>query len=113
MTLLEALHTLRRNGPTNTSDGICHNVEYLMYGEEGRDIFDAAQPDPCDVLRPQFESWPEYSGNCAYPIALEGWMRPSSAYWSSENHNKWEGEYGDARRRLLDHCITELENKHD
>lgn len=108
MTLLEALHTLRRLGPTDEDDGICHNLDRLMYGEDGRDW---EQPDPCDLLRPQFESWPEYSGNYAYPIALEGWMRPSSAYWSSENSNKWVGEYGDARRRLLDHCITELENR--
>lgn len=111
MTLLEALHRLRDHGPVSEADGICHNLEHLAYGEEGRDIFDAFQPDPCETLRPHFESWPEYSGNEAYPIALEGWYRPSAAYWSSENSNKWVGEYGAARRRLLDHCIAELENK--
>lgn len=110
MTLLEALKKLQQDGPYNERDGICHNLEYLMYGEDGRDPFDEDQPDPCELLAPQFESWDEYSGNEAYPIALEGWMRPSSAYWSSENSNKWVGEYGEVRKRLLQHCITELES---
>lgn len=111
MTLLEALHRLRDHGPIDTADGICHNAEAILYGEEGRDTFDVSQPDLCELLMPQFESWPEYSGSPAYPVAMEGWRMPSSAYWSREHHNKWEGEYGAARRRLLDHCITELESK--
>lgn len=109
MTLLEALKKLQQDGPHNEHDGICHNLEELLYGAEGRDIFDGHQAEPCDLLRPHFESWPEYSGNEAYPVASHSGLQPYSAYWSREQRNKWVGEYGEARKRLLQHCINELE----
>jgi hypothetical protein len=102
MTLLEALYTLRRDGPADATDGICYNLELIMSGE-------LAFSRRC-LLR-QFMSWPEFSGNITYPVPLEGTKNPATVYWARQNHDKWVGEYGDARRRLLDHCITELENE--
>lgn len=109
MTLLEALKELQQEGPLSVRDGICHNVEALLYDAEGRDIFDGQQEDPCDLLEPHFKSWDEFSGDDAYPVADTIGIRPSSAYWSRHNYDKWAGDYGAARKRLLQHCINELE----
>lgn len=47
-------------------------------------------------------SWEEYSGDAAFPISdPDGKLKPSKKYWASTD--KWSGEYGEARIRLLKH----------
>ena len=50
-------------------------------------------------------SWPEYSGNMFFPVYLS----KDKSYFKIKN--KWIKEYGEARIRLLDHLIKELENE--
>lgn len=111
MTLLDALRHIQQCGPSgNIEEGICHNADLLMFGEDGQDwTSEELEPDACDRLMPYFKTWPEYSGSPAYPVSLAGFNTPSGAYWSHAGKNKWEGEYGAARRRLLDHCVLQLE----
>lgn len=42
-----------------------------------------------------------------YPVPGVAGMTPDGAFIYT--HDVWEGEYGDLRRELLDHCIAELE----
>jgi hypothetical protein len=64
------------------------------------------------LFLPAYQTWPEYSGNPTYPVPEplggggEYLFTPEGcgeAYFATLN--KWEGEYGASRRRLLDHLI--------
>ena len=59
-------------------------------------------------VRSLFTTWPESSGNPIYPVpSYDSDDDPTGAY--DEACNKWIGEYGAARMRLLNHCIREVE----
>lgn len=89
MTLLEQLKELKTNGPKYLEFGICSNVD----------------DDPCELFE-LFEKWPEFSGSIDYPVPHPT-LNPIDAY--NGFADLWIGEYGEARKRLLDFCITELE----
>lgn len=47
-------------------------------------------------------AWEEYNGDSIFPISdPDGKLKPSKKYWVSID--KWAGEYGEARIRLLKH----------
>lgn len=94
-TLLERLRTLRDAGPTGRHAGIGGNLGRL----------DERDEEQLDVL---FQSWPKFSGSVAYPVPGVAGMTPDVAF--IHIRDVWEGEYGDLRRELLDHCIAELED---
>lgn len=88
MTLLDELKNLKANGPTEVADGICGYVGNTR------------------GLTELFRKWPEFTGYDRFPVPHPEYA-PYSAYMSIDN--LWIGEYGEARKRLLDFCITELE----
>lgn len=96
-TLLEALLAIR-DGERDPAHGICHAVEQhagLRVANENYALM---------------LGWPEHSGDEAYPVPAPIPGRSNSgAYWACGN--KWVGEYGAARLRLLDWCINELESR--
>lgn len=78
-------------GTQSKSNGICYgysiNSGYSLVGLD---------------LKFGIKSWEEYSGNAAFPISdPDGKLKPSKKYWASTD--KWAGEYGEARIRLLKH----------
>lgn len=95
--LLKALIKTKA-APTNV--GICGNVSkniqthWIGYG---------------DYLTSLFMSWPKFSGTSSYPVPLPGYSYPDDAY--NDIDMLWEGAYGDLRRELLDHCISELKKE--
>lgn len=95
--LLKALIKTKA-APTNV--GICGNVSkniqinWICY---------------CDYLTSLFMSWPKFSGTSSYPVPCPDCESASYAY--NATVMLWEGEYGDLRRELLDHCIDELEKE--
>lgn len=67
-----------------------------------------------DVLVPlelteAFTHWPRFSGNKAYPVP-HSVLTPEKAYYSKKLP-KWEGEYGEARKELLEFLIKYIEHK--
>lgn len=48
--------------------------------------------------------WPEHSGMVSFPVPAEG--EPMIAW---RDKPKWEGAYGESRRRLLDFALAELD----
>lgn len=77
--------------------GICDNLTNVSDGEWG-----------CTDLKPYFRMWPEFSGAESFPIkAPEGTRVDASRAF--DDLPLWEGEYGAARRRLLDFLIDTVE----
>lgn len=80
--------------------GICQNVDRNILIDLG---------GYANCLTELFKSWPKYSGNPSYPVPLPGYEYPDNAY--NDIDMLWEGAYGDLRRELLDHCISELKKE--
>lgn len=98
-TLLERLITLRNNGPENIySSGICSSVR--LHDSRSDEFF---------AFRNAVQSWPEFSGDDYYPVKHPCYDDPCEAYHKSMY--LWTGEYGAARRRLLDHIINYMEKQ--
>lgn len=104
-TLLTALLTLHAavQAGAQRACGICDNVGMAeLWADEWR----SANQE----LKRIFARWPEYSGLSHLPI-------PGEYCWgahvcASRLAYLWgEGEYGQARRRLLDFCIAELQRE--
>lgn len=100
--------------PSPTS-GICQNVECAILDSQVGNLERksgglASRIKVFDVLYPLFSSWGEFSGDIYYPISCgdyDSWPEDDSGL---RREYLWErGEYAAARRRLLDHCIQELE----
>lgn len=84
--------------------GICSNVDDLWDEKTGYDCRDLYVMKMDEL----FTSWPEYSGCESFPVpAPPGELDVYQAYYSIGN--KWVGEYGAARVRLLDYMIEQLE----
>lgn len=91
--------------------GICNLLDKMLWP------YDKEETDRIkrNVLEPLFVQWPEYSGVCAYPVPAP----TSSPYGAARYYdhlqwgdgNMWGGEYGRARRRLLDWMIEQLEER--
>jgi hypothetical protein len=89
MILLKQLKQIKVNGPEYLVTGICDQVD-----------------DDFEQLPSIFALWSEFSGNIDYPVPHPT-LDPVDAF--CEITNLWIGEYGEARKRLLDFCIAELE----
>lgn len=101
-TLHERLCSLRDHRPQDTTLGICQVL--------GAPPSDDAQIRLADdgALEAAFKTWPEFSGDPTFPVP-HATMDADDAFFSITNI--WEGEYGGARRSLLDHCIAEIERQ--
>lgn len=89
------------DGRFSHSYGICTNVDA-----------------PHDIAAAAL-SWPEFSGNPEYPVPAPvnyaaAWAKTEgahyAAYWD-RTLPQWSGEYGEARIRLLKHCIEYFKEK--
>lgn len=106
MTLLEALRTIKDNGPTIDLAGICDNIGDLLKDKEH-----------LSHMLYQFKSlylqWPEFSGRVVFPVPSPYIMlSPGDVYGISKGTEMWDkdSEYGSSRWRLLNWCINKLEN---
>lgn len=84
--------------------GICYNVTLAM-------PFAGVQQERkvSNALRDLFEQWPEFSGSRGFPVPCEGYADEAEIFLLTTNY--WVGEYGEARKRLLNFMIETLENK--
>lgn len=113
--LLRALLSVREilenqgvDGLPDHESGLCKNLHGIYLAQNKKVM-------PANELKRLFPSWPEFSGNVALPIELEGedkcalYLRKDGIGGKERVAYMWEeGAYAEARRRLLDHCIQEL-----
>lgn len=104
--LSAALNIMDNWGDIDSNSGLCGNI-------------DAAMPTYCpqEYLHSVFEKWPEYSGNEYYPVPAPGEYRvaegdydPAMGIYEYSEYNKYSGEYGEARKRLLAFIIKTAQN---
>lgn len=98
-TLHERLCSLRDGGPIVRVAGICQVV---------RDEASYIKQQMAEALLDAFNTWPEFSRDPIFPVPHAD-MKASDAFYEIED--VWEGQYGAARRRLLDHCIAAIERQ--
>ena len=97
--LLETLTSLQTHVPSKEC-GICYNVKILMW--EDRD-------EACEWLAEKFPLWPEFSGDNEFPVGC-GHTDPEYTY--NTYGDLWDNsEYGNARRRLLQFLIDEVQKE--
>ena len=77
--------------PMNDLYGICYNLSR-------RDVTIRWE----GLVAIAAESWPEFSGSHSYPVPHSD-LLPESAYTAKWEVEKWDGEYGESRRRLCQH----------
>ena len=106
--LLGALKALQVS-PAEPTMGICGNLDYKLASELGAKMTDYfILEEDLGISTYQWvgetsQLWPKWSGHYVMPVptpSLEGWVLT----------HKWEGEYGELRRELLQFLIEELEN---
>lgn len=107
MNLLTALKRIRDNGPVSLSTGICYNLKSLFReGHEWEPVdhhdYTEALSEFSEILQSVFHLNPDA------PVEHPDFRCPVEAY--DQTWNKWEGEYGDNRRALLNRVIAYLEN---
>ena len=87
---------LNKGRPLNVSTGLCAEVWYY-FGEHGM-----AAEYSRDILHDAFATWPEYSGELAYPVPNAEYGEVA-AYCEHREH-LWDKdtEYGKCRWRLVE-----------
>lgn len=94
---LNYLTRLRKKGPQDFNLGICDNV--LLTSAEIIEVF-----------YPLYIQWPEYSGSLIYPVpSYVEYVPAMEAYLEFGNIWNRTTKYGQARWRLLDFLIAQLE----
>ena len=79
--------------PPMPYEGICYNLRLQ---------FPAYPSDIMGLVPSAMQSWPEFSGDVRYPVPHPD-LLPESAYTAKWEVGKWDGEYGESRRRLCQH----------
>ena len=99
---LKDFRDIKARSETNSlHDAICAQVSidtWEMLGRVGVDFFYAT-----------FQTWPEFSGHHLFPVPCPNGGSPVEAYYDMET-TYWDGAYGESRKRLLDHIISQFEN---
>jgi hypothetical protein len=109
--LLSALKTVRSEVAMgmHKDSAICHAVDDVL----GRTLSSSDSYDVRTCLYDLFTNWPEHSGNRWYPIGPKKWSQQCVDMWDNALRYEtfWDTtiEYGQARYRLLDWSIEELE----
>lgn len=89
------------------SMGICVGLPYVAKSVH---IWDTALDHGWrNSVQDAFRAWELFSGDRRYPVpSVDPDDTPFSSFWDNRNAHTptlWTGEYGDLRRKLLDHLI--------
>ena len=88
--------------PESCMDGLCYNLTTVLRRHG------PATTSGCPIIQKYAPLWPEYSGDPDYPVPSQDEYDATSAYIEVD---LWEGEYGEARRRLAGFIADELEKE--
>lgn len=105
--VLKALQEIKA-GDKMLGFGICGNVKYKVPPYMTMQV--------SELLHEIFDRWDEFSGDHKYPISISGKGFALRQYQQQrERGSCWNKSYNyvKARYRLLDFCITELEQDPD
>ena len=106
--LIDLLWRMKRGELLLEDYGICYHL--TMYCADYRERKQAKE-----WMQEWMQEWPEYSGNELYPVPAAVVYVGSDAVWEAgiayaeAEAGKWTGEYGAARKRLLNYLITRYE----
>ena len=104
--LLDALTTIKLDGPFWNAHGICDNLK-----ESDQYIPVSIDDDLIELwegtLTKLMITWPKFSGNECYPVPSPD-LEEGSQQVYMRTHDEWSGEYGALRYELLDFLIDEL-----
>lgn len=97
--------------------GICSNLDWQLWMAFGSGVDHESYLGngelASSIIPDLSQKWPKFSGFPAYPVPVPEGSNP--LYTCMEMYdsvlNKWEGEYGELRRELLQFLIEELENR--
>lgn len=92
MTLLEALISIRDNGPAHRTVGICSNVDIITGSSQN--------------LHSLFSAYPNFTGSEDWPLVDSG-----TYYSDRENYSLWEGEGLKIRMNFINFAIERLNNE--
>lgn len=120
--LYEALVALKANGPMvdgclDTSTAICASAVKALDTKFDSTTVSILVYD-YHVIGQLAENWKHYSGNCVYPVpdpstkelgTRESFQAARSIFYVMFDQ-QWTGPYGELRRKLLAHCVSELKN---
>lgn len=111
--IAELLRKLR-DGTRTPDYGICGYIENTLFEEfaDGDDAFEVLEQYEQfweDTKRVLFPEWGEYSGDIVFPVSTfsEGYSPHEQYVNACDDYTIWDGEYGEARLRLLDYLIEE------
>lgn len=108
LTLLKRI----QNGEREDHRGICTNITWLsLAGKEYATTEERIESENLytyymDWLGSNVKRWSKFSGNTVYPVPTPDHTDPNSFYWKIDN--KWEGDYGEVRKELLQWCIEQI-----
>ena len=115
-----ALLNVRRLAETRPqAHGICGVLDNYLYATvKGSNHYAIRRAVSCaaqDALDAMFPRWPEFSGLRGYPVPApkSSGLTPREAFGHALDLWDPEGEYGAARRRLLDWLIAETSPKRE
>lgn len=105
--LLDALNTIKQNGPLWNAHGICDNItetsEFTLVTHDGCESIELWK----DTLTKLKITWPKFSGNECFPVPSPDPEEGSQQVYM-RTRDQWSGEYGALRYELLDFLIDEL-----
>lgn len=99
--LLQLLWGMKRGELLNPHFGICHHLNDLETRTEK------------SRAKMWMQQWPEYSGCPTYPVAAPSTYEEADLEGAYDDHDKWVGEYGSSRIRLLNYLIRRCEEYHE
>lgn len=117
---LKICEDIRNKGPRETNYGLCTNItavhvyDYCDHEDYNFHKFKSVAKDHIQELN---VSWPESSGCSNTPVYVDDPYSDlpkdelASNQYFTNNNPKYEGEYGEARMRLLDYYIEETRKK--
>lgn len=93
---------------TNPESGICYILQEIISNSEFPEY---SLTMGGFLIEHCFYSWEHFSGHTAYPVPHPTQLPKDAFKQAAVHETMWEGEYGELRKNLLNHCIKCCEDK--
>ena len=100
--LIELLWKMKRGELLYAGYGICYHLAEHC-----------ADDDERQLAKQWMRQWPEYSGCPSYPVAAPSTYEEADPEGAFDDLDKWVGEYGSSRIRLLNYLIRRCEEYYE
>ncbi|ASD52172.1 hypothetical protein KNT64_gp220 [Pseudomonas phage PspYZU05] len=90
---------------TSPAPAICRSISLILKNtDDNHSSFDYRRK-VTQCIHAITEKWPLHSGDCVYPVPLEGYDSTHAYECIGHLYGYWAGEYGKNRRKLLSFLI--------